>query len=69
MEPTENIVNYKMGIFYFNKIDPRVIVPKKDKMLGWTFNFAHFRSYLCLVLIAGCVWLVPFLLGYFKIIK
>ena len=69
MEPTENIANYKMGVFYFNKIDARVIVPKKEKMLGWTLNFAHFRSYLCLAIIAACVWLVPFVLSYFKLIK
>jgi uncharacterized membrane protein len=69
MEPSENIVNYKMGIFYFNKIDNRVIVPKKDKMLGWTLNFAHFKSYLGIAAVVACIWLVPYLLVYFKWIK
>jgi len=68
MEPTENIANYKMGIFYFNKTDNRVVVPKKDKMLGWTFNFAHFRSYLFIVIAVACIWSVPYILRYFGLL-
>jgi len=62
MEPTENIVNYKMGIFYFNKNDIRAVVPKKDKMMGWTFNFAHIRTYLFILLAIALIWAVPYLL-------
>jgi len=69
MEPTENIANYRLGIFYFNKADSRIIVPKKEKMMGWTLNFAHFTSYFVLVLSAVLIWLVPYLLVCFKLIK
>lgn len=69
MEPTENIVNYKFGIFYFNKSDSRTIVPKKNKMLGWTFNFARYTSYFYIILIAACIWVLPYLLIYLNIIK
>lgn len=37
----EDPENWKWGIFYFNKKDFRYVVPKKNQMLGWTFNFAH----------------------------
>lgn len=32
--------NWKWGIFYFNRDDKRIMVPKKNQM-GLTFNFAH----------------------------
>lgn len=41
--------NYKWGILYFNKKDPRTILPKRNKFLGWTVNFASPYSYLILV--------------------
>lgn len=44
-------MNYKWGIFYFNPKDKRVIVPKRLKGMGWTLNFANFRSYVILILI------------------
>lgn len=33
--------NWKWGVFYFNKKDFRLIVPKRNPIMGWTFNFAH----------------------------
>lgn len=33
--------NYKWGIFYFNPKDSRIILPKRNAGMGWTFNFAH----------------------------
>jgi uncharacterized membrane protein len=47
----ENPENWKLGIFYFNKKDSRLIVPKRVKLLGWTFNFAHPISYMIIALI------------------
>jgi len=32
--------NWKWGV-YFCKEDPRVIVPKRQKWMGWTINFAR----------------------------
>lgn len=37
---------YIWGLFYFDKSDPRVIVPKVNKWMGWTFNFANPFSYI-----------------------
>lgn len=41
--------NWKWGIFYFNKKDHRIMVPKRNPILGWTFNFAHPAGYILLI--------------------
>ena len=64
LDPDRNIHNtdnYKWGVFYFNPDDSRVIVPKRNRYMGWTFNFAHPVSYLILV---GIVAFAVFI-GYF----
>jgi len=33
--------NYIWGIFYFNKDDLRGVVPKRNRWMGWTLNFAQ----------------------------
>jgi len=33
--------DWKWGVFYFNPNDPRIFVPKRIKLLGWTLNFAQ----------------------------
>ena len=33
--------NSKWGLFYYCKADPRVIVPKRIKWMGWTVNMAR----------------------------
>ena len=33
--------SWKWGNIYFCKEDPRVIVPKRLKWMGWTINFAR----------------------------
>ena len=37
------------GPFYYNRKDPRLIVPKYNPSLGWTFNFASPYTYLTLI--------------------
>lgn len=32
--------NYKWGLIYYCKADPRAIVPRRLKWMGWTVNFA-----------------------------
>lgn len=44
----DNPDNYKLTIFYFNKNDKRVIVPKRNRLLGWTLNFGQLNTYLLL---------------------
>ena len=50
--------NYIWGIFYFNPRDDRTILPKRNKLLGWTLNFAKTETYLFLILIFALGWLV-----------
>ncbi|MBX7244625.1 MAG: hypothetical protein K1X53_03950 [Candidatus Sumerlaeaceae bacterium] len=33
--------NYRWGLIYYCKADPRVVVPKRIKWMGWTMNCAH----------------------------
>lgn len=35
---------WKWGMFYFNRNDSRIILPKADG-LGWTLNFGHTISF------------------------
>jgi uncharacterized membrane protein len=39
-DPTGNFKNYKWGIFYANKADLRVFVPKRMGF-GYTLNFSN----------------------------
>ncbi len=41
--------NYVWGLLYFNPKDNRVIVPKRNKLFGWTVNFAKPHSYLIII--------------------
>jgi len=43
--------NYKFRIFYYNPRDNRIIVPKLDKMRGWTLNFGNIYAYLVILLL------------------
>ena len=33
--------HWKLGIFYFCRSDPRILVPKRIPGLGWTLNFGR----------------------------
>ena len=49
--------NRKWG-FYYCKADPRVIVPRGIKWMGWTVNAAHLSAIPALLLLIAMV-LVP----------
>jgi hypothetical protein len=56
-----------LGVLYFNRKDPRVIVPKRYRLMGWTLNFARPMAIPSLILIILAV-LVPIeILDYFGI--
>lgn len=40
--------NWKLGIFYFNRQDNRLFVPKPIESLGITLNFANPKSYIAI---------------------
>ena len=45
---SKNPNNWK-GIFYFNRKDLRILVPKFNSLMGWTLNFASPYSYIWLI--------------------
>lgn len=56
MDPIDNPNYYKLGMFYFNKEDSRVVVPKRNRLLGWTLNFAVWKAYLFIgLLLTGII--------------
>ncbi len=60
--------NWRWHVFYCCKDDPRIIVPKRPKWCGRTFNFAHPKAYLVLVATMVIVCLpvvIPILTGNF----
>ena len=46
----QDSANWKWGI-YRCPADPRVIVPKRAKLMGWTINFSHRHAWTTLALI------------------
>jgi uncharacterized membrane protein len=54
--------NWRLGVFYYNKQDPRLLPPKRIPALGWTINFANPRSILLLAVLLAAVlalvWLI-----------
>jgi uncharacterized membrane protein len=44
--------NWVWGIFYFNKKDNRIFVPKRLEWMGITLNFANPKSYLALLIMS-----------------
>jgi len=50
--------NWKLGIFYYNKQDNRLLPPKRIKQLGWTVNFANPMSILAVILLVAAIWMV-----------
>jgi uncharacterized membrane protein len=38
---SDNESNWKLGFFYYNKNDKRMLVPKRFSAMGVTINFAH----------------------------
>ena len=57
---SKNPNNWK-GVFYFNRNDPRLIVPKLYPALGWTLNFASSYPYITII----CVILIIAVFNYF----
>lgn len=50
--------NWRCGLFYFNPLDKRVFVLKRNKWMGVTLNFAQFESHLIMALISGMIILL-----------
>lgn len=44
--------NWKLGFLYFNPDDPRIILPKRIKQLGWTINFGRWQIWMIFLVLA-----------------
>jgi hypothetical protein len=44
--------NQRWGVYHC-KADPRLIVPRRLKWMGWTINAAHPKSFLVLLFLLG----------------
>ena len=42
--------NWKFGSFYYNPEDERLLPPKRIAWMGWTVNFANWKSIGFLIL-------------------
>lgn len=60
MHPQDEISNYKFGVFYFNPNDTRIIVPKRMRALGWTFNFARPLTYIVIVSVMAILMYISY---------
>jgi len=56
----KNPRNWKWGIFYSCDRDTRVWVPKRLRWMGWTFNFAHRKSWYWLAVVFSWIIIVIF---------
>ena len=57
IEPSEDPQFYKWGVFYYNPNDERILVPKRIRAMGWTFNFARQEAYLFVFIVGIIIWL------------
>ena len=55
--------NWVLGIFYFNKNDKRLLLPKRNPTFGITVNFANPQTYLFIaafILLIGISFIIFF---------
>ena len=50
--------NWVWGMFYYNKEDQRLMPPKRIAWMGWTINFANYKSVLFMIGIFFFVFIV-----------
>ncbi len=48
--------------FYINRYDSRIIVPKRNKMMGWTLNFGNPYTYVLIMILIALVILSKYLI-------
>lgn len=55
--------NWKWGIFYYNPADKRLFPPKRLPWMGWTVNFANWKSVFVFLLILIVISAIVAVLG------
>ncbi len=58
----DNFENWKYGVFYFNRNDHRLIVPKKIESLGRTLNFANPICWVAILIFTALLFYSIFML-------
>ena len=55
--------NWKFGSFYYNPEDERMFPPKRTEWMGWTVNFANWKStglfIIVLILVSTLIYIAP----------
>jgi uncharacterized membrane protein len=54
----KNYNNWKFESFYYNKEDNRLFPPKRIPWMGWTINFANWKSIVTFGLLFGTILLI-----------
>jgi uncharacterized membrane protein len=57
-DPIDDSNNYLWNSFYFNRLDSRIIVPKRSRYLGFTLNFARLETYLVLLVLLSLAFFI-----------
>ena len=50
--------NWKFGSFYYNKEDNRLFPQKRIPWMGWTINFANWKSIVSFAVLFGTILLL-----------
>lgn len=62
MMENDNSGKWIWGIFYYNKEDDRILPPKRVPWMGWTVNFANWKSIVALVAMLAFFYFVIFMI-------
>lgn len=57
--------NWKLYFFYYNPEDPRLLPPKRFPIMGWTVNWANYRSISVLIVLIAVLFFGGIILKYF----
>jgi uncharacterized membrane protein len=55
-DPVDDNIHYRWNVFYFNKEDNRMLVPKRARWFGYTFNFAQPGTYIIIAFLLFCLF-------------
>jgi uncharacterized membrane protein len=55
--------NWVWGMFYYNKLDPRIFPPKRHPELGFTVNFANPKSVAALIAALAFFSFIVYMIG------
>ncbi|WP_315821872.1 DUF5808 domain-containing protein [Paraflavitalea speifideaquila] len=57
-DPIDDNTHYVWNAFYFNKEDSRILVSKRVRGMGFTFNFAQPATWFILLGALACIFLL-----------